>query len=623
MTNNSPMSSNRVACPSVSAGMTSVRAGFMAALTLGHATRRAVESFAIRHLPLAILLVLAPPVLAQWHVQHSPHDLSRSGPGPVKAVTEGEVCIFCHTPHNGAPDTPLWNRFDQPRHYRIYDSSTTDARIDQPRGASKLCLSCHDGVLAVGLVRSREQTDPIFTTFPHLTREHGGLGTDLGDDHPISFRYDRALAAADGQLRNPDTLTERLPLGPHNTVECTTCHDPHNNRLGNFLNVPDRMSAICLSCHDLHGWKVSSHAISPAPVIGRIVDPTETLPYGTVRDNACTNCHKVHSAPGRERLLRFVHEEQGCLNCHSGNVGAFNIAREIEKRSNHSGRRRTGAHDPAEDALVTRAHSECVDCHNPHSVRGNIATARIRAGATTLLPIQPEMSNVTGVTAQGGRTDKARFEYEVCLKCHGDSAPVITTLRETVTRQVGDLNVRSDFRTSNESFHPVFDHGRGRDVPSLVPPYTTSSIITCTDCHNSDDARINGGSGPNGPHGSIFEPLLARNYDTRDFAVESAQTYALCYGCHSRSSILNNESFPLHNLHVVNENAPCSACHDAHGVPNSARGGDHSHLINFDISIVRPSDVSRRLEFRDTGRLSGSCTLTCHGFNHEGLTYQR
>ena len=147
--------------------------------------------------------------------------------------------------------------------------------------------------------------------------------------------------------------------------------------------------------------------------------------------------------------------------------------------------------------------------------------------------------------------------------------------------------------------------------------------MNCTDCHNSDNARSRGGSGPNGPHGSIYRPLLAERYSTRDFTAESADAYALCYRCHERSSILANESFPLHRLHIANEHTPCSVCHDPHGVPPSSRGGDHSHLINFDTSVVFPSDFSRRIEFRNTGRLRGSCTLRCHDFNHEGITYQR
>ena len=45
-------------------------------------------------------------------VVNTVHNLSVSGPGTVRATSETEVCIFCHTPHNSKPMSPLWNRDD-------------------------------------------------------------------------------------------------------------------------------------------------------------------------------------------------------------------------------------------------------------------------------------------------------------------------------------------------------------------------------------------------------------------------------------------------------------------------------------------------------------------------------
>ena len=36
----------------------------------------------------------------QTSIQNSPHNLSASGPGQIRAATEQEICIFCHTPQN-------------------------------------------------------------------------------------------------------------------------------------------------------------------------------------------------------------------------------------------------------------------------------------------------------------------------------------------------------------------------------------------------------------------------------------------------------------------------------------------------------------------------------------------
>jgi hypothetical protein len=148
------------------------------------------------------------------------------------------------------------------------------------------------------------------------------------------------------------------------------------------------------------------------------------------------------------------------------------------------------------------------------------------------------------------------------------------------------------------------------------------SLIRCTDCHNSDDGPRAGGSGPDGPHGSRHDFLLERNYTVTDGVTESEVEYALCYKCHQRSSILTDQSFPLHRLHIVDQRTSCSACHDPHGVTAAVGGvSDRTHLINFDATIVRPDPQTGRLEFRDLGSLAGSCTLTCHGSAHQDLTY--
>jgi predicted CXXCH cytochrome family protein len=528
-------------------------------------------------------------------------------------VNEDRVCIFCHAPHNAAPQTPLWNRENPQVYYRIYESSTTDARIDQPYGPSKMCLSCHDGSLALGNVLSRPQVLPIVMTARTIPPGPSDLTNDLSDDHPIGFRYDRALSNADPQIRPPEVVTPLLPLGVHAEVHCSTCHDPHNNELGDFLRMSDKMSAICVSCHNLKCWRTSSHALSIKRVPGRIVDPRERLKYPNVRDNACSNCHKIHAAPQRERLLRFVREESNCLNCHSGAVANYNIAFEIGKRSAHNPEKYECAHDPAEISYTMPWHVECVDCHNPHAVQHHpFGTVQGTRGQLVKGPLL----GVPGVTITGLQVEEARFGYEICFRCHADN--ICRPRIPEIARQVTETNTRIEFQPRNPSFHPVAAARRNPDVVSLIPPLRVGSIITCTDCHNSNDARSAGGSGPNGPHGSMYEPLLVRNYETADFTTESGSAYALCYLCHSRESILHNESFSLHRVHIVDAQTPCSVCHDPHGVRGSRR--NHTHLINFDLSVVFPVPGSG-LEYVDTGRLSGTCTLDCHGLTHVNFPY--
>jgi len=143
--------------------------------------------------------------------------------------------------------------------------------------------------------------------------------------------------------------------------------------------------------------------------------------------------------------------------------------------------------------------------------------------------------------------------------------------------------------------------------------------MDCVDCHGSSSATTIDGS--RAPHGSNFEPILVRNYETTDNTPESPTSYALCYNCHSRDSILNDESFPYHDKHIRDNRTPCSVCHDSHGV-SAIQGNsmNNSHLMNFDTTIVRPN-TEGQLRFMDQGRFSGSCDLMCHGKNHSNEGY--
>jgi hypothetical protein len=107
-------------------------------------------------LPLALpAVVSAVAVRAQTpaDIANTPHNLSSSGRGQIRALTETRICVFCHTPHNATPLSPLWNKAIEPQAYAVYASPTLKAGpLPQPSGPTKLCLSCHDGTIAMGAV---------------------------------------------------------------------------------------------------------------------------------------------------------------------------------------------------------------------------------------------------------------------------------------------------------------------------------------------------------------------------------------------------------------------------------------------------------------------------------------
>ncbi len=564
-------------------------------------------------LTVAALFLVATAVIhshaaAQERIVDTVHNLSASGPGRIRAQSEAQVCIFCHAPHNTGGMRPLWNRDLSVASYQIYRSTTLDAVPGQPTGSSKLCLSCHDGTIAMGNVLSRsEQIRMSGGDFMPAGLSH--LGTDLSDDHPVSFFYTSGLAASDRQLKSPTALPHEVRLDANGQLQCTSCHDAHHNKFGKFLTKRREFGELCLSCHDMEGWSVSPHRLSNAAVIA---SPMNDLPFNTVAENACRSCHRPHAAGGHERLLIHENEEDNCLNCHDGQTARTNIRAEIDKLSSHDPRRYTGRHDPRETRAGADPHVECADCHNPH-----MATSQLNTG--TYIPIGSTLVGTPGVTIGGANIDRALYEYEVCFRCHSDAA---VPVQRRIQRQAQTDNLRLKFSPGNPSFHPLVISSPSEETPSLAPGLARGSLIRCTDCHNNDAGRRAGGSGPDGPHGSNYEYLLERNYETLDDTVESEFEYAMCYKCHQRSSILGDQSFSKHRKHIVDVRTPCSACHDPHGVSSVQAGGsEHTHLINFDTTIVRPDPNTQRLEYRDTGRLSGNCTLICHGQVHINLSY--
>jgi hypothetical protein len=322
--------------------------------------------------------------VAMSSVIDSKHNLSTSGPGPVKAVSETQICVFCHTPHGGdqTAGAPLWNRVQSTATYVPYLSSTMDSNPipGSPGGSSKVCLSCHDGTLAIGVVgnlngkvtninmNGTAAGGVMPSGLGTLSGETRNLGVDLSNDHPISIAYDTALSNSDGELRPPPVVSGATtvvgnrgfgvkPIYPleSSQMQCPTCHDPHlsTSTAPKFLRglrlqagqstgiyAPSN-DIMCLACHDkdksVATWSNSAHAnmyVATEGYTNTITNPaadTREFPHGTmVWQASCINCHDTHSVQGSRRLLREGTDspatpksggnsaiEETCYQCHS------------------------------------------------------------------------------------------------------------------------------------------------------------------------------------------------------------------------------------------------------------------------------------------------------------------
>jgi hypothetical protein len=194
------------------------------------------------------------------------HNLSVSGPGEVRSLTETEVCKFCHIPHNAIVPVPLWGhalstaQYDTPE-IRGRDGSRTPA--PQPDGSSRLCLSCHDGTVALGDIAGEPKPLEMLGSSRLTPGRPGFLGTDLSGSHPVSFVVpdgDNELGQSDSdmglRLLSAIEADDSVNLDHQGKMQCTTCHDPHADtyyvpgRVPRFWVKPT-VDEVCLTCHVL------------------------------------------------------------------------------------------------------------------------------------------------------------------------------------------------------------------------------------------------------------------------------------------------------------------------------------------------------------------------------------
>ncbi|MEE8574847.1 MAG: cytochrome c3 family protein, partial [Thermodesulfobacteriota bacterium] len=425
------------------------------------------------------------------------HNLGFYSPGSVKSPDTTEICIFCHTPHVADPTGPNWNKSDPGSTYTFTPGTSVVAIPGSPDGASKLCLSCHDGTVALGSLLNL----PGFATggtFPMDGTVAGKLSsasttnlqTDLRDDHPISFSYDQSYPD-NTEFNAPGSNNEFSPrstpsdmmtvsLDSEGKVQCTSCHDAHNNVNGNFLVSPLEDAALCTYCHNKRYWTTIDGTGSVHYTSTANWDATGTNPWqmdlgsaGYTDDDPATHeclaCHISHNGAAGMELTTGVNpvlpsevgEEWTCLVCHTGTVAALDIEAEVDKTYGHGIKDATyyGRHTPsrgaageparedAVDLVRENQHAECVDCHNPHGAKsGNHIIGGLVIGDTTGNRIGPNMLGGWGVKPTswpnlgvGGDNTVSPFGYSIidfdsltlapekfeghmCIKCHSSYA---------------------------------------------------------------------------------------------------------------------------------------------------------------------------------------------------------
>ena len=332
---------------------------------------------------------------------------------------------------------------------------------------------------------------------------------------------------------------------------------------------------------------------------------------------------------------------------------------------------------------VSNRHSECADCHNSHNATAAVSTQTTTGW--TVAGQNVAVSGVSVANGAAGTAPTYTFldgsvgspptrEYQICFKCHSGFTVLPSNTGQPPSRMALDKGI--ELNPNNASFHPVEAAGTNPNTtimnsnlsgtsPHKQWNFTTTSTIRCVNCHG-DPRKYNatlpiaGGlataAGDDlAPHTSQYRGILIQNYRDGRYVAGStlpgnqglkpngeayvAADFALCLVCHAEEPFTNTNStltnFRRHFLHVSNMptegsggldidvagagtgNAICSECHfRVHSTAlRTGTQNAYARLVNF------APNVGGSISFTPKGAGNGSCTLICHGKDHNGKDY--
>ena len=291
----------------------------------------------------------------------------------------------------------------------------------------------------------------------------------------------------------------------------------------------------------------------------------EKFLHAPVRLNRCLNCHEV-TDEAKHAFRLAAEPPELCNTCHDPkDKGKF-------------------AHTPVQDGR------KCFNCHNAHgsNTKSLLNTSDTR---TLCLSCHKEMAST-----ESKRVAHAELgDEQACVACH---EPHSSDYAGLVRERSRDLCMKCHSKTvklPDESELPA--------AADLVgePKYVHGPVMRgkCSSCHLV--------------HGGDTFRLLKADYPTEFYAPYSAESYALCFGCHEEKLALEPKTTTLtefrngdENLHFMHVNKPdkgrtCRACHSPHA-------STQAKLIRASVAF---GEWAIPVSFTKT-ETGGTCAAGCH-----------
>lgn len=538
------------------------------------------------------------------------HNLSIYGPGSVQASFPGttEICVFCHTPHASNTDGPLWNKQTPGISYALYGTytlyGTTALTLGQPTGSSRLCLSCHDGTIAIGsllnapgAVLGQTLNMEGVVTSPGTGETTGALyasystniGTDLSNDHPISFKYSDSYDAFNTELKDPGINNVNIApavLDNSSEVQCTSCHDPHSKTFIKFLRaslepvpITDYGAPLCNLCHIKNYWNNTylpihreNDTFKWTGTIGTDQNPWEPYDFGSTGpattlssaiDSIVTTIPATDTtnfpASGRIKIDNEFIDYTGKTA-----ISFTGVVRGVEGTTPLSHIRSVSVigSDFTDDTLKMHG---CFSCHRSH---GGTVGKQLLKGRNA-----DSISNPKPMEA----------EEWTCLNCHNGKMLAGSTI-------IKDINAVFNSTYKHDVKDPAaygrhrserFSTGSPRIRENLTIPSGRDRHAECADCHNPHELK--NGSHTTGFYGNMIGNNLIGTWGvqpTWGTAGTPANTYT--------ELALNNTSSHL-------EGYLCLKCHSSYSYgttppllsgkfPNGASGYESDPSADFNVN---------------------------------------
>jgi len=457
------------------------------------------------------------------------------------------------------------------------------------------------------------------------------VGRPSAVDYPLIANTLAAATVPASDIHGPYTMT---------TDKCATCHRGHAAQAPNLL-VKGSQSALCLTCHD--GTQATAN------VSAEYTDPSvpDNLPGNREYYSHDVEAASTHTRSELDEFGGQTNRHSSCADCHNSH----------KAKGTDSTQTLTGWTASGRLAGVSGVSVE-------NGAAGSAPTYTFLDGLPTTLPDPVTLVEDYPVSR----------EYQLCFKCHSGFTTLPANNPLKPSRDALDKGV--EFNPANASFHPVEAAGKnGTDAMTAslggTSPYklwdlSINSTVRCLNCHAggaTDPAATPPLPLPGtslAPHASSNRGILLENYRDRvlkpgvdvivggvvvDSAAYNAKDFALCYVCHAEapfapySESSNATNFSFHSKHLAGmtgkgdggkdidaagdgqSNAICAECHfRIHSTTNKVGEQGGPRLVKFSPN-VEPLVAGGTPSWTLGATSGGSCTLTCHTKEHNGLEY--